>query len=68
MPSHPERVKLNYICPYCSGFLLDGKHILDKISFLGVSGFVIGCPKHPIFSPEVTLISNGFYTHIIEDL
>jgi len=56
MPSHSTRIRLNYICPYCKGYMLDGRHNFGRMLVNGVSSFIIGCPEHSKYSPLITIM------------
>lgn len=61
MPSHPDRVNRNYICCYCRGSLVDGKHTSTRVKIAENVSYLIGCPKHPKSNPEVTMINKDYF-------
>lgn len=66
MPSHPERVRLNYVCPYCAENLMDGKHTSGTFTLLGGRNYFIGCPQHPRL-PDITFVPSQKQIEFLED-
>lgn len=56
MPSHPDRIRKNYICPFCHEYMMDGKHTNISLTLLNNQAHMVGCPKHPMSNPTITMI------------
>lgn len=55
-PSHQDRVRENNKCPYCGGYLSDGKHNTARLGVNDYYSYLIGCPNHPRY-PDMTMIT-----------